>query len=310
MTHIAQMSFACARYARRTELKKAGLPEGYCARQHKLHKKRSQRYTLGMKTSHPRRALRRFKPDVVRHVVAFMLQHVKPTSWGHKIVHYGNGQSKTLPMLTRTKTPANLFRLYTALWKTLHGGATVSPSRDLFYRIVAALTSGNMQMQSAVDYTIGHLVSDPAKMVARIISDFVPSCDQDKWERYQWVLKNFLKHQFNFHLLIGDGCATHDLAYALDPGQRGRAEMDCSACKFFIWFYWQLKCAVDDFPDAGMRAGVRRDEVLQVLRDCQHKNKLFLMHRARVVNQQAAIKALKQRLLLKCAERYAEASSC
>lgn len=81
------------------------------------------------------------------------------------------------------------------------------------------------------------------------------------------VLTNFLKHQYDAHVLIDDGTdACHGLEYALSPlstaaeSQEPPRSFECAACKYLPYFFSELRAVVT--TSTSVHPSVDRAEVI------------------------------------------------
>ena len=148
-------------------------------------------------------------------------------------------------------------------------------------------------MLSAVDYVLTFLITEPFKLIDRMVAMFVRSPERQAFLRRRLtLLLNFLKNRYDDH--IGSNHEPqHDLNHGLIPGaSRGAAaalpcKVMCSACKFPSYVFDLLRKEIKEAPDTA--GGGDGDEALQVLDHAYEKTRIFQGHRMRVVNQQQAI---------------------
>jgi hypothetical protein len=79
------------------------------------------------------------------------------------------------------------------------------------------ITSGGVEMQTAVDYVTGILLDDPCNLLLEIINDWLgktPKVAEDM-VRLLEITRNFLKNQFISHARKRDGFCTHSYCHAL-----------------------------------------------------------------------------------------------
>lgn len=88
--------------------------------------------------------------------------------------------------------------------------------RSNFFKIVRKVTGRNQRALTAVDFTVGLLVNDTCTKIENIINTCFNPSKAKELQDLMLVCRNFLKVQFDDHLLKDDTCSLHDLQYALD----------------------------------------------------------------------------------------------
>ncbi|KNC83265.1 hypothetical protein SARC_04481 [Sphaeroforma arctica JP610] len=187
----------------------------------------------------------RFDEVALNNAISFVLAEeiVGTLSWGKKRVKLSEDETCILPSLTR-KLPSNvIYDRYTAthlIEKQL--------SRGSFYRVLAALTSKDEKLLTAVDYVTGTLVNDVIVQLQVFINDFCIDISKKKHlTTHLELMKTFLKQQYDKHVELEDDCSTHGIKFALEQptnDKSGCGQQKCNGCDFIEYMYSQLQSIV------------------------------------------------------------------
>lgn len=114
------------------------------------------------------RSLMRYQGASVDGAIAFILSpaNVSYLSWGIKKAVI-DGKVLILPAITQKKATKHIYDAYVHP-STPHSPESKLLSRAEFYRVVAALTAGDVRIRKAVDYVTGFLVNDCFAVMERI----------------------------------------------------------------------------------------------------------------------------------------------
>ena len=258
--------------------------------------------------------------STVRRVVAFILHrdHVVTTSWGQRMFHLSKNEYVTLPRLCRKRSHLDLWNEYTSICN-LDENCTQMIGKRSFYYIVNDLTTSNKVIINAVDYVQALLVAEPIEVMQDIVESMVHISKRDKLTKYLAATATFLKYRYNHHAKqVSDDCCTHDPKYILgrksnfDDSVRTRDKngITCPQCKFPFFVCYKIKEAIIE-NESEMTNNTtailnsdfytnKRNDALRVIKECGRKFQLFMGHRSRCTNQNAAIDDIDDRMKTEC----------
>lgn len=170
------------------------------------------------------RSLARLDIDVIHVCLSQMLSpsNVGAISWGEverKVP--GTTQTVTLPGLTRRKSVAQMHREYVGMIvqqalesvervtrnvadQAAKGKIVKMVCKSLYFKIAKAVTSHAEKRSNAVDYCDDVLINESVHTLRRIVKDLVAPEKKAMLIHLIEVLQNFLKHQYNAHVLRED----------------------------------------------------------------------------------------------------------
>lgn len=205
-----------------------------------------------------------------------------------------DGKTELLPAIIRRRSRTVIHAAY--LEATSKDSIDTTLSRATFFRIVSAITAGGARLRKAVDYVVGVLVNDPFDTLKKVTVSL--NLDIEHTLKNMEVSRAYLKYGFDARVKddTAEPCLLHDIAYGLGGGtdvRRGEQSI-CEYCKSVFYCYGHFKSLVvlSALPTS----------TVQVIDNCSKKSMLFLGHRLRVINQQAAIQRLLASMSTRCIE--------
>lgn len=232
------------------------------------------------------RSVLRYQSASVDAAIAFILssENVSYLSWGAKKVVV-DGKAHILPSITRKRAVKHIYDAYVEADRTSYT-ETGTISRAAFYRVVAVLTAGRVELRRAIDYVTGFLVNDCFAVMDRIAQDFIANGEiREQFLKRMEAARAFLKYGFGNKAREGnESCILHNHYYGLDLFSDRAISVEmrcCEGCAYVLGLYAVL---VDHLSATSAPASA-----IQVVNDCALKCRLFLGHRLRVSNQQNQI---------------------
>lgn len=238
----------------------------------------------------------KFYPNFADQCVAFLLrpENICQLSWGVNPVKLSKTEIVTLPSFVRRHTIKTLHDVYERTFQKDR------VTRATFYRVVKKVTKKGEKLLAAVDYVTGVLVTDPVAGIQNVIDRFTDGALQESLTHRLEIVANFLKN--SKHALLhehedAEMVPTHSTKYGLGKGgTQSPWHSKCNACDFMPFFVDQVKSAVK----AKLVASNVHSDALQYLDECREKFVLYMGHRMRALNQQEAIREIKESLVNDC----------
>ena len=238
----------------------------------------------------PQQKRARFSNEKLEATIRFMLSpsNISPLSWGTRLVRIDASETVALPVLLGRTDVATSFRRYRNAVRDGFGESS-------FSKLSNAIIAQRPRLLKSVDYVAGILVHETVMALQNLADSLFVGPQQRNFTRLLTVARNFMKVQYDSHLLLSDDVGTHGLQFALRKPVAGASPRcrQCNACNFPFYVLAEMTKTLDatSFDQFDNSADVKAD-ALQLLGDTATKFRLYYGHRARVINQNIAIEAV------------------